>query len=67
MKMDTSSSPWRYNTTARHAPKRQVCGLRWRKLVRAAQWASTDEVQKAAPKAKVLNRESEPPDPLDGG
>ena len=30
---------------------------RWHKLVRAAQWASTDEVQKAAPKAKVLNRE----------
>jgi mRNA interferase HigB len=30
---------------------------RWHKLVRAAQWASTDEVQKAAPNAKVLNRE----------
>jgi hypothetical protein len=30
---------------------------RWHGLVRAAQWASTDEVQKAAPKAKVLNRE----------
>ena len=30
---------------------------RWHKLVRAAQWSSTDEVQKAAPKAKVLNRE----------
>ena len=27
------------------------------RLVRAAQWASTDEVQRAAPKAKVLNRE----------
>jgi mRNA interferase HigB len=26
-------------------------------LVRAAHWASTDEVQKAAPRAKVLNRE----------
>jgi hypothetical protein len=25
--------------------------------VKAAQWASTDEVQKAAPKAKALNRE----------
>ncbi len=30
---------------------------RWHKLVRAAQWSSTDQVQKAAPKAKVLNRE----------
>jgi mRNA interferase HigB len=27
------------------------------KLVNAAQWASTDEVQKTAPKAKLLNRE----------
>jgi len=30
---------------------------RWYKFVRAAHWTSTDEVQKAAPKAKVLNRE----------
>jgi len=30
---------------------------RWYKFVRAAHWASTDEVQKAAPNAKVLNRE----------
>jgi mRNA interferase HigB len=30
---------------------------RWYKLVRAAHWSSTDEVQKAAPKSKVLNRE----------
>jgi mRNA interferase HigB len=30
---------------------------RWYRLVRAAQWKSTDEIQKAAPKAKVLNRE----------
>jgi mRNA interferase HigB len=29
----------------------------WYTIVRAAQWTSTDEVQKAAPKAKVLNRE----------
>jgi mRNA interferase HigB len=29
----------------------------WYKLVSAAQWKSTDEVQQAAPKAKVLNRE----------
>ena len=30
---------------------------RWHKLVRAAHWTSTDEVMKAAPRAKVLNRE----------
>jgi len=30
---------------------------RWYRLVRAARWTSTDEVQKAAPRAKVLNRE----------
>jgi mRNA interferase HigB len=30
---------------------------RWYTLVRAAHWASTDEVQRAAPKSKVLNRE----------
>ena len=29
----------------------------WYKLVRAAHWNSTDEVQRAAPKSKVLNRE----------
>jgi mRNA interferase HigB len=30
---------------------------RWHALVKAAHWTSTDDVQKAAPKAKVLNRE----------
>jgi len=30
---------------------------RWYKLVKTAHWASTDEVQRAAPKSKVLNRE----------
>ena len=29
----------------------------WYSLVRAAHWVSMDDVQKAAPKAKVLNRE----------
>jgi mRNA interferase HigB len=29
----------------------------WHRLVRAAHWASTDDIQQAAPKAKVLNRE----------
>jgi len=44
------------NFWSRH-PEARVSLERWYKLVRAAQWASTDEVQKAAPKAKVLNRE----------
>ena len=30
---------------------------RWYKLMRAAHWTSMDEVQRAAPKSKVLNRE----------
>jgi mRNA interferase HigB len=38
-------------------PEAKVSLQRWHKLVRAAQWSSTDEVQKAVPKAKVLNRE----------
>jgi len=38
-------------------PEARASLERWHTLVRAAQWASTDEVQKAAPKAKVLNRE----------
>jgi mRNA interferase HigB len=39
------------------APGSKVSLERWHAIVRAAQWTSTDEVQKAAPKAKVLNRE----------
>jgi mRNA interferase HigB len=38
-------------------PEAKASLERWHKLVRAAQWSSTDDVQKAAPKAKVLNRE----------
>jgi mRNA interferase HigB len=38
-------------------PEAKASLERWYTLVRSAQWASTDEVQKAAPKAKVLNRE----------
>ncbi len=38
-------------------PETKVALERWYKLVRAAHWTSTDEVQKAAPKSKVLNRE----------
>lgn len=30
---------------------------RWHTIVRAAQWTTTDDVQKAAPKAKMSNRE----------
>ena len=30
---------------------------RWHALVKAAHWTSTDDIQKAIPKAKVLNRE----------
>src|SRR5262245_6061789 len=41
---------------SRH-PETQVPLERWHKLVKAAHWASTDDVQRAAPKAKVLNRE----------
>jgi len=38
-------------------PEAKVSLERWHTIVRAAQWTSTDEVQKAAPKAEVLNRE----------
>ena len=38
-------------------PEAKVSLERWYAIVRAAQWTSTDEVQKAAPNAKALNRE----------
>jgi len=38
-------------------PKAKVSLERWYKFVSAAHWRSTDEFQKAAPKAKVLNGE----------
>lgn len=38
-------------------PEAKASLERWHLLVRAVQWASTDEVQKAAPKAEVLNDE----------
>jgi mRNA interferase HigB len=41
----------------RKHPEAKVALERWYKLVRAAHWTSTDEVQRAAPKCKVLNRE----------
>jgi mRNA interferase HigB len=41
---------------ARH-PETKVSLERWYRLTKAAHWASMDDVQAAAPKAKVLNRE----------
>jgi mRNA interferase HigB len=41
---------------ARH-PDAQVALERWFKVIKAADWASTDDVQRAVPRAKVLNRE----------
>jgi mRNA interferase HigB len=38
-------------------PESRVALERWYKLLRAAHWSSTDEIQTAAPKCKVLNRE----------
>jgi mRNA interferase HigB len=38
-------------------PETRASLERWYQLVRIARWTSTDEVQKAAPRAKVLNRE----------
>jgi mRNA interferase HigB len=43
------------NFSDRH-PEAKAAVERWH-IVRAAQWSSTDDIQKAAPKAKVLNRE----------
>ena len=38
-------------------PETKVSLDHWYQVVKAAHWASTDDVQKAAPKAKVLNHE----------
>jgi mRNA interferase HigB len=38
-------------------PEARVALERWYGLIRAAHWSSMDEVQRAAPKSKVLNRE----------
>jgi mRNA interferase HigB len=38
-------------------PETKVSLERWYRLTKAAHWVSTDDVQRAAPKAKVLNRE----------
>jgi len=38
-------------------PDARVALERWYSLVKAAHWTSTEDVQRAAPKSKVLNRE----------
>ncbi len=38
-------------------PEAKVALERWYALAKAAHWASTDEVRRAAPKCKVLNRD----------
>lgn len=38
-------------------PETKASLERWHTLVKVAHWTSTDELQKAIPKAKVLNRE----------
>jgi mRNA interferase HigB len=38
-------------------PEAKVALERWYSLVKAAHWTSTDDVRRAAPKSKVLNRE----------
>jgi mRNA interferase HigB len=38
-------------------PEARVALERWYRFVRAAYWTSMDDVQRAAPKSKVLNRE----------
>jgi mRNA interferase HigB len=42
---------------ARRHPATAAPIERWFRLVRAAYWASMDDVRQAAPKAKVLNRD----------
>lgn len=38
-------------------PETESPSQRWYVLTKSARWTSTDDVQKATPKAKVLNRE----------
>ena len=38
-------------------PETKVALERWLERVKAAHWTSTDDVQRAAPKCKALNRE----------
>jgi mRNA interferase HigB len=45
------------STYAERHPETKTPLLRWRTLVKAANWASMDDVHRAAPNAKVLNGE----------
>jgi mRNA interferase HigB len=38
-------------------PETKVALERWLKRIKAAHWTSTDDVQRAAPRCKALNRE----------
>jgi len=38
-------------------PEAKIPLERWYRRIRTAHWTSTDEIQKAVPKGKVLNRE----------
>ena len=42
---------------ARAHPETAVSLERWHRLIKAASWASMDEVRRTAPSARVLNRE----------
>lgn len=44
-------------TYAAQHPETAASLDRWQRLIRAASWSSMDEVRRAVPKAKVLNRE----------
>lgn len=44
-------------TYARTHPQTAVSLERWHRLVKAANWTSMDDVRRAAPKAKELNRD----------
>lgn len=44
-------------TYAEKHPETSVALDRWERLVRSANWASMDDVHRAVPKAKVLNRD----------
>lgn len=42
---------------AENHPETATALERWYRLIRAAKWASMDDVRRAAPKAKVLDRD----------
>jgi mRNA interferase HigB len=44
-------------TYARTHPETAVPLERWYRLIKAANWTSMDDIRRAAPKAKVLNRD----------